>query len=180
MSILFTILILLVLIVAALLIAALFTQKDYSVQREIVVNQPSTAVFDFIKYLKNQDSFSKWATMDPDMKKEYRGIDGTPGFVSAWESENKKVGKGEQEIVTILEGVRIDFNLRFIKPFPGVAKAYMSTESISENQTKVKWGLESGMKYPMNIMLLFMNMDKMLGDDLETGLQNLKRKLDSN
>jgi hypothetical protein len=30
------------------------------------------------------------------------------------------------------------------------------------------------MKYPMNIMLLFMNMDEMLGKDLETGLVNLK------
>ena len=116
--------------------------------------------------------------MDPAMKKEYRGTDGTVGFISTWDSTNKKVGKGEQEIVTILDGERIDFNLRFIKPFPGEAKAYMSTESIDENKTQVRWGLESGMKYPLNIMLLFMNMDKMMGNDLETGLANLKAILE--
>jgi len=29
--------------------------------------------------------------MDPAMKKEYRNEDGKPGFISAWDSENKKV-----------------------------------------------------------------------------------------
>jgi hypothetical protein len=36
--------------------------------------------------------------MDPDMKKTYRGTDGTVGFVSEWESNKKDVGTGEQEI----------------------------------------------------------------------------------
>jgi hypothetical protein len=35
------------------------------------------------------------------------------------------------------------------------------------------------MPYPMNTMLLFMNMDGMLGKDLEGGLTNLKAKLES-
>lgn len=172
------IILIVVLVVAALLISALFTEKEYVVEREILIQKPKHAVFDFIKLLKNQDNFSKWATMDPAMKKEYRGTDGAVGFISAWESTNKKVGKGEQEIAAIIEGERIDFNLRFIKPFPGEAKAYMSTESIDENKTLVRWGLESGMKYPLNIMLLFMNMDKMMGNDLETGLANLKAILE--
>jgi hypothetical protein len=36
------------------------------------------------------------------------------------------------------------------------------------------------MKYPMNGMLLFMNMDKLLGKDLETSLTNLKHILEKN
>jgi hypothetical protein len=54
----------------------------------------------------------------------------------------------------------------------------MVTESISDNQMKVKWSFNNGMKYPMNIMLLAMNMEKMLGDDLQTGLKNLKSILE--
>jgi hypothetical protein len=34
------------------------------------------------------------------------------------------------------------------------------------------------MKYPMNLMLLFMNMEKMVGGDLDKGLQNLKSVLE--
>jgi hypothetical protein len=34
------------------------------------------------------------------------------------------------------------------------------------------------MKYPMNLMLLFFNMDEMLGKDLNTGLTDLKTILE--
>jgi hypothetical protein len=55
----------------------------------------------------------------------------------------------------------------------------MKTEKISDNQTKVHWSFEGSMKYPMNLMMLFMNFDKMIGDDLATGLSRLKDNLES-
>ncbi len=168
----------LLIIVAFPLILALFVKKKYSVEREIVINKPKYFVFDYLKRLKNQDNFSKWATMDPNMKKEYRGTDGTVGFVSSWDSNDKNVGKGEQEIKKIMEGRRIDFEIRFIKPFAGVANAYMTIESTTNNATIVNWGFDSKMKYPMNLMLLFMNMEKAIGTDFEIGLNRLKQLLE--
>ena len=166
-------------IIILLLLIGLFTKKDYAVEREITINKPAERVFNYIKYLKNQDNYSKWAMMDPGMKKEFRGTDGTVGFVSAWESDNKKVGKGEQQISGIREGERIDMKLHFIKPWEGKADAHMVTEDIGAAQTKVKWGLKSRMNYPMNTMMLFMNMDSMLGKDLEVGLAKLKTLLEN-
>ncbi len=174
MQILLIILSTIAVIITLMLILALFVRKNYSVEREITVNQPSNTVFNYIKYLKNQDSFSKWATMDPHMKKEYRGTDGTPGFVSAWDSQDRNVGKGEQEILKVTEGQRLDFEIRFIRPFAGVSQAYMTTENAGVNLTLVKWGFSSKMKYPMNLMLLVMDMEKMIGNDFSTGLNNMK------
>ena len=165
-------------LIVLLLIVAIFVKKDYSVGREISISKPKQLVFDYLKLLKNQDNFSKWALMDPYMRKDFYGTDGTVGFVSSWESNNKNVGQGEQEIKKITSGERIDFEIRFIKPFAGVAKATMSTLSVSPNETLVKWGFDSKMKYPMNLMLLFMNMEKMVGNDLGTGLSNLKNILE--
>ncbi|MFY9153381.1 MAG: SRPBCC family protein [Prolixibacteraceae bacterium] len=161
-------------LVFILLIIALFVRKKYGLFREIVIGKPVDEVYNYLKFLKNQDNFSKWALMDPIMKKEYQGIDGTVGFVSAWDSKNKNVGKGEQEIKNLIDGKQIDYEIRFIKPFSGVAQSYLKCETVAENETCIKWGFDSKMKYPMNLMLLFMNMDKMLGNDLETGLKNLK------
>lgn len=161
-------------IVVILLVTGIFTKKDYSVTREVIINKPRNEVFSYVRYLKNQNNYSKWANMDPKMKKEFRGTDGTPGFVSAWSSEQGDVGKGEQEIKAIKEGNRIDYEIRFIEPFASVAPAYMVTDSISPSQTVVKWGFSGHMKYPTNLMLLFMDMNKMIGSDLQTGLTNLK------
>lgn len=178
MKILKKILIGIVILIVLVLITALFVNKEYSVEREQTINKPKQEVFDYIKLLKNHGSFNVWSMMDPEMKTEYTGTDGTVGFKSAWDSKNENVGKGEQTISKITDGERVDFDLHFIKPFEGIAKAYMTTTAVAENQTTVKWAFESKMPYPMNIMLLFMNMDTMLGADLEKGLLNLKNNLE--
>lgn len=113
------------------------------------------------------------------MKKEFRGIDGTVGFVSAWTSIDKNVGVGEQEIIKITAD-QIDYEIRFIKPFASVAPSFIAFTDVSPNETTVKWGFEGHMKYPANLMLLFMNMDKMIGNDLASGLENLKKLLEQN
>lgn len=178
MKILKKIVIALAIIIAIPLVVALFIKKDYAVEREIIINKPNAEVFNYIKYLKNQDHFSKWASMDPNMIKTYSGTDGTVGFVSAWESKNDEVGTGEQEIIKITEGESIEYELRFIKPFEATEPAYMTTEAVGENQTKVKWGFSGHMDYPMNLMMLFMDFEQMIGDDLQTGLNKLKTVLE--
>ena len=165
-------------LVALLLIIPVFLKKEYAVVREITINKPKTEVFAYLKLLKNQDNFSVWATKDPNMEKTFKGTDGTVGFVSAWNSKLDDVGVGEQEIIKITEGEKIDYELRFIKPFEAKDHAYMTTEAVSENQTKVKWGFDGKMAYPMNLMLLCMDMDAMLGKDLQTGLNTLKTVLE--
>lgn len=166
-------------IIVLALVIALFIKKEYLIEREITINKPKIEVFEYIKYLKNQDNYSVWASMDPDMIKEFRGTDATVGFISAWESQNKSVGKGEQEIVKIDEGNRIDYELRFVEPFEDKGNTYLITESLGDSSTKVRWGYSGKMNYPMNLMTLFINMDKMLGPDLETGLSNLKTILEN-
>jgi len=173
MPIIFIILI----IVAIPFLVALFVKKNYSVEREIKIDRPNQVVFDYIRYLKNHDNFSKWGKTDPTMIKQYYGTDGTVGFRSTWDSKNKNVGKGEQQIIKVAVPKRIDFELRFIKPTPSVAHVYMTTDPMSRQETIVIWGFDSKMNYPMNLMLLF-NIQKRLGKDLETGLKNLKHQLE--
>jgi uncharacterized protein YndB with AHSA1/START domain len=158
-------------IIAIPLIVALFVKKEYVVEREVTINKPKEQVFDYVKHLKNQDNYSKWVRMDPNMKKDFRGTDGTVGFVYAWEG-NDEAGKGEQEIKNIKEGERVDVEIRFKKPMEGVATAPIITQAIAPNQTKVTWGMAGKSPYPLNFMNLFM--DGMLGKDIEASLVSLK------
>ena len=112
------------------LIGISFVPGEYHVERKVTINKSKSEVFDYVKHLKNQNNYSTWATADPNMKKEYKGTDGTIGFVSAWDSEVEEVGKGEQEIIGIDEGNRIDFEIRFVKPFEQTDNAYMLTSEV--------------------------------------------------
>lgn len=172
-------LIVLLSIVALLLIVALFVDKEYHVERSVVINKPSTEVFDYAKFIKNQDEYSVWNKMDPNMKKTYSGTDGEVGFVYAWDSKNEDVGAGEQEITAITEGKRIDCELRFKRPFESVSTAYMEVTAKNANSSTVEWGFDGYTPYPFNLFCLFMDMDGMIGKDLQDGLNNMKTKVES-
>lgn len=169
------ILIIVAILIALPFIASLFIKKEYAVEREIIIYRPKHEVFEFLKHIKNQDLFSKWNQMDPDLQKEFIGTDGTEGFIYAWKG-NKKAGEGEQEIKSIIEGERINTELRFIKPWKSTGNAYLITEACDEHNTKVKWGIYGENNYPGNIMNLFMN--KLIGNDLDISLNNLKHVLE--
>ncbi len=171
-------LIVIAILIAIPLITALFVKKEYTVERSVNINQPKQLVFDYVKFLKNQNVYSVWSKIDPNMKTEYRGTDGTVGFVSAWDSPVKEAGKGEQEIIGITEGERIEYELRFLKPMTSTDYAHLALKSNNDSSTNVSWGFNGKFKYPMNIMCLFIDMDAMLGKDLEGGLNNLKTLLE--
>ena len=106
MNVMITILLVVAGIIALLLIIALFMKREHYVKREIIINAPLQKVFDFLKLLKNQDQFNKWATADKkNRKEEFKGTDGTVGFIYAW-SGNKSAGVGEKEIMNIVEAKR--------------------------------------------------------------------------
>lgn len=178
MKILKNILLVIVGIVVLILVAAIFVPKEYAVERAMTIDLPTSEVFDYVVLLKNQDNYSVWAQKDPNMKKSFSGEDGTVGFVSAWDSEDEEVGRGEQEIIKIDQNFRIDYELRFYEPFEATDNAYMITEVVSANQTKVKWGFNGKFPYPMNLMLLFINMEEELGTALSDGLNNLQAVLE--
>ncbi len=55
MNILITILLILAGLIVLLLVIGLFSRKDYAISREVVINKPVPVVFDYVKYLKNQE-----------------------------------------------------------------------------------------------------------------------------
>jgi hypothetical protein len=169
------IIIVLVAIIALALIVAMFTKDKYTITRQIVINKPKQDVFDFIKLNQNQKFYSKWLLLDPNTKIELKGTqDGTSGSVLTFESKHHKTGKGEWETKKVTEGERVDFELRFLSPYIFTANGYMTTESLSTNQTKLNWVYSSGMNWPKNFMLIFLNMDKIIGSDVEESLYNIK------
>jgi len=176
MNIITTILLAVVGIVVLLLIIALFLKKEHYVKREIIINAPRHKVFDFLKFLKNQDKFNKWAKTDPDRKVETKGTDGTAGCIYSW-SGNKDAGQGAKEIKNIIEGEKIETEIRFVKPMQVTATVIMETETLSDNQTKVNLINAGTLKYPLNIMIPIA--ERNFAKDMDISLTTLKSILEN-
>lgn len=175
MNIIVTILLTIAGIVALLLIIALFMRKKHYVNRNIVINVPRQKAFDYIKLLKNQDEFNKGAMADPDRKRVFKGTDGNVGYIYSW-SGNKEAGEGEKEIMKLVEGERIETEIRFVKPMKVSAYTVMTTESLSDDQTRISWSNAGLLKFPFNIMIPMM--EKMIAKDMDSSLVTLKNILE--
>jgi len=176
MSILVTVLLSIASIIALLLILALFMKKEHYVKREIIINAPTQKVFDFLRLLKNQDEFNQWATVGPDRVKEFKGTDGTVGFVYSWKG-GRMAGEGEKEIMNIVEGKKVETEIRFTKPMEARASVIMETEPLPNNQTKVNFTNAGTLRYPLNIMIPMA--EKNFARDMDISLATLKKILEN-
>jgi len=165
-------------VLIVLFIAAAFASEDYIVHSDIVIDKPVPDVFDYVKYLKNQAYYNKWVMIDPEVKKEFKGTDGTVGFFYSWDSKNNQVGAGEQIITGITPNKKVEYGLRFIRPFQGEAVSYIETDAVSSALTKVTWTFKGKRTYMMKVMHIAMNLPKMLTKDLSMSLGHLKTVLE--
>ena len=173
------IIVVLVAIVSVLGVIAMFTSDKYTLTRSIVIHRATSDVFDFLRFNRNQKLYSRWLSLDPNTVITLKGSrDGSPGAILAFESQNNKAGTGEWETKEIETNKTIDFELRFLKPFAFTANGQFKTEAVSATDTRVVWVYRGGMNWPMNFMLLFLNMDKLVGGDIQTSLETLKGRLE--
>lgn len=162
-------------LIALVLLLALFIKKNHYVKRETIINVPAQTAYNYLKLLKNQDSFNKWAKADPNRQWEYKGTDGTIGFVISWKG-NKDAGEGEKEIMNLVEGRKIETQIRFVKPMETTADVIMETEALEPDKTRVSMSNSGTIKYPMNIFIPLA--EKKFPKALDESLANLKAILE--
>ena len=160
-----------ILLIAFVAIAAFVTKSDYSVERQVTINRPKAEVFPYIKLLKNQNEWGPWAKKDPAIKQEYRGTDGTVGFVSSWDG-NDEVGAGKMTIVDSKPGELVKIKLEFFRPFESQADTQFTFKPDGD-QTMVTWTMTGQHNFIGKAMCLVMNMDKMLGAEFDKGLAQM-------
>jgi len=154
------------------LIAAAILPKTFHAEGSTVIKKPNAEVFNYVKHIRNQENFGVWFKMDPNIKINEEGTDGTLGYKYSWESE--EVGNGSQIITNIEENKRIDIDL-FLMDSTEPAKSFFTTETLGANETKVRWVVDGKSPYPFNLITFCYNMNT----DFEQGVQNLKDVLEA-
>lgn len=146
--------------------------REMTIEKKVTINKDISTVFEFLKETKNQDKFSVWNMQDPGMKKTYSGVDGTAGFVYSWDSKDKGVGAGSQEIIRIAPEKMIEYEMKFLRPMKNTASAIFLISKVDEGSTLVTWTFKSPTKFPMSLISPIFK--KVLGKQLQQSLDNLK------
>lgn len=171
------ILIVLVLLAIVYLILAVFGPSNVKVERNITINSSAETIKPFLSDLTLfHDKWSPWTDKDPNAKVKYSGTAGQPGQQMEWSSDVEEVGTGTMQIISIQNDSVIQ-KLTF--EGMGDSKVYCFTKE-TDGKTLVTWGMEISAPFLFRPMLLFMNADKKIGPDYESGLLKLKSVVEAN
>jgi hypothetical protein len=168
------------LIVASLLAAVLgwaATKPDtFRVERTRTMQAPPEKIVAMLEDFRQWRSWSPFEKLDPAMERGYSGPQSGKGAVYTWKG-NSKAGEGRMEIVDVSPS-RVTMKLEFQRPF----KASNVIEFLLQpagNETSVTWTMQGPSLYIGKVMGLFISMDKMIGKDFESGLANLKQRVEA-
>ena len=159
-------------IVAGILVYAATKPDSFTVRRSASIKAPPERIFALINDLHGWAAWSPYEKKDPDMKRTYGGAPMGKGAIYQWDG-NKNVGSGSMEIMEATPPSKIVIKLDFLKPFEGHNTAEFTMVPMGDNTT-VTWAMYGPSSFIFKVMGVFMDMDKMIGNDFAAGLANLK------
>lgn len=127
------------------------------------------------------DDFHRWVDwspferLDPDVQRTYSGPASGVGSNDAWQG-NRKAGAGTMTITTATVDV-VEVDVRFLKPFRSTS---LSTFTLipTATGTHVTWQMSFPKTALSRVMGAVFPYEKMLGPDLDRGLDSLKALLE--
>jgi carbon monoxide dehydrogenase subunit G len=162
---------LLVGVLAVLGLAA--TKPDtFRVARSASIKAPPEKIFPLINDFHQWQAWSPYERKDPAMKKTFSGAAAGKGAVYEWDGD-KNVGSGRIEIADASVPSKVSLKLDMIKPFPAHNTVDFTLEPRG-GETLVTWAMRGDVPYLAKVVHVFLDVDKMVGNDFEAGLASLK------
>jgi uncharacterized protein YndB with AHSA1/START domain len=161
-----------VLVVGGLLGFAATRPNAFRVERSTRIAAPPERIFALINDLHRWALWSPYERKDPAMRRTVAGEPSGKGATYAWEG-NRDVGAGSMEIIDVEPPSRVTIKLDFTRPFEAHNTAEF-TLAPDAGATRVTWAIHGPSPFMSKVMGIFIDIDKMVGSDFETGLANLK------
>ena len=162
-----------VIAVVAVLAYAATKPDTFRVERALDISAPPNKIYSILSDMKRSVEWSPYEKKDPDMKRSYSDPATGKGAIYEWDGD-KNVGAGRIEIADVSAPERVTMKLDMIRPFMANNIVDYTMKPNGSGATKVTWAMHGPMPYMAKVMSTFFDMDKMVGTDFETGLQNLK------
>lgn len=159
--------------IVIILVVASFQSDDLNVTRSAKINATPDVVFKVVNDFRQWDAWSPWSKLDPQMKKSLEGPPEGVGAIYKW-SGNNEVGEGSTKLVGSKPNETIDMKLEFVRPFEGSTEVQF-TFAPEGTGTKVTWAMQSKKPFIGKVVGMFMDCEKMCGDQFSEGLDNLAR-----
>lgn len=158
------------------LVVVAFQPNEFRVTRSILVNASAEAIFPQVNTLRNWGAWDPWAKLDPKAKSEFEGPEAGVGAKMHWEG-NSDVGNGTMEITDSRQQEFIRLRLTFLEPMESTHTAEFTFEETS-GKTYITWTIYGSNNFLGKAVGLIFNCEKIVGEQFEQGLSNLKKQVE--
>ena len=165
--------VMLVIAIVVVLILAATKPESFRIERSATINAPPEKIFAVLNDFHQWGGWSPWEHKDPALKRNFSGAERGKGAIYGWEG-NKDVGTGRMEILEANAPSKLVIKLDFFKPFEAHNTAEF-TMLPQGDATHLTWTMTGPAVFTSKVMQVFLNLDRMIGRDFETGLANLKK-----
>jgi len=162
----------LILVVATLAAVIAMQPSDYRIERSATMSAPASAPFEQVNDFHNWEAWSPWLEADPEAQVTFEGPPSGPSAIYRW-AGNDNVGSGSMTLLESRPNELIRIQLEFLKPFPNACTAQFTFKPEGD-QTVVTWSMYGKNGLTGKAIHLFMNMDKMVGEQFDKGLTKMK------
>ena len=159
--------------VAAVLIAAWTRPDQFRTARSLKIAAPPDRIFPLINDLRQMNTWNPFARRETAGTSTYSGP--ASGKGQAHQFAGPKSGAGSIEIVEATPLSNVVMRLQMTKPIKCDNKVEFTLVP-EENATNVTWAMSGKQPLLAKAMTLFIDCDKMVGREFETGLASLKSK----
>ncbi len=159
-------------VIAVLAAVIAMRPSEFRYARTATIAAPAPAVFAEVNDFRRWAAWSPFEKSDPAMRKEFAGAPAGDGAIYAW-SGNKHAGEGRATIVESRANELIRIRLDFVRPFAGTNVAEFAFRP-DGGRTAVTWSVSGKANFMFKAMGLFMNCEKMCGDQFVEGLAKLR------
>jgi uncharacterized protein YndB with AHSA1/START domain len=159
--------------IAVVLGLALTQPSELFVERQANIAAPPAVVFGYINDLHRFTEWSPWQKRDPDMKTSFDGPAAGDGASYSWQG-NRNVGSGRLTITNSMPDSKIEMKLEFSEPFVATDHVRFRLTPTGEG-TRVSWAMTGTHDFMSKLLAVFIDTDRMVGRDFETGLADLKQ-----
>lgn len=163
----------LVLVVTGILIAASRAPDDFKYARSTTIKASPAVIFEYVNNLRSWEAWSPWAKLDPNATTTFEGPDAGQGAKMSWDG-NHNIGKGSLTITESVANEKVTYRLDFLKPMESTADSSFAFELQDGGDTLVTWSMWGQNTFPGKIMSVFIDCEKMIGEQFDKGLADLK------
>lgn len=152
-------------------------EGKFNYERSGVIKAPAEKIFPYLSDFTRGGEWSPYEKVDPNMKKTITGNPAQVGHAMDFEG-NSDAGSGRVEITKVVPNELVEIKLTMTKPMH--AENIVTYKLTPESEgTRFSWAMAGDGGYMTKLISVFIDCEKMIAGQFETGIANLKSLIEA-